>query len=156
MCTYMLFIKNGGKTLRQSVLLALIIAESFSVFAISFGPPSKVEDAFKLEFPTVEDVKWESSDNKFIAQFKEKHSLIRVFFDSLGNLLESEQEIPVEELPEKVILYIKTQDETAKILKAYKINKKEGRTKELYDVVAKVHYKKSTFTISKDGYLTSR
>jgi hypothetical protein len=155
MCKNTSFLKNGGKSLRLSFLVALILAESVNLFAITFGPPSKVESAFKEQFPAIEAVKWETSDNNFIAKFKEKNSIVKVFFDSLGNLLESEKEIPIDELPEKVVLYLKTQDDGVKIFKAYKIEKNE-RHQVLYDVVAKVHFKKSTFTISKDGYLTSR
>jgi hypothetical protein len=155
MCKNTSFLKNGGKSLRLSFLVALILAESVTSFAITFGPPSKVESAFKEQFPSIESVRWETSDNSFIAKFREKNSIVKVFFDSLGNFLESEKEIPIEDLPEKVVLYLKTQDEGAKIIKAYKIEK-NSRHQILYDVVARVQFKKSTFTISKDGYLTSR
>jgi hypothetical protein len=136
-----------------AVLVLFLSTEKTS--AISFDPPSKVETAFREQFPSINEVKWAKSDNTFVAEFKDNNYPVRVSYDTLGNFMESEKEIAIEDLPAKVLLYINTQDETAKILKAYRIEKK-GQRAELYDVVAKIHYKKSRITVSKDGYLTSR
>ena len=138
----------------KAVLIALLVVQKAD--AASFDPPpTKVETAFKEQYPSVDDVKWAKSDHTFIAQFKENNTLMKISFDTLGNVIESETEIEVADLPEKVVLYITTQDETAKIYKAYKIVKRD-RHKVMYDVVAKIHYKKTKITISNDGYLTSR
>ena len=122
--------------------------------AIIQDPPSKVEIAFKQQFPSVNDVKWAKNDNTFIAAFMDKDALVKVSFDPTGKFVESQKEIPVDQLPQRVLAYIMTQDETAKIIKIYKIEK-NSQPKELYDVVAKIHNKRSLITISKDGYLTS-
>jgi hypothetical protein len=153
----MLTLKPMTKSLPHHALLVLlfILIGNLSAFSIQLGPPSKVEAAFKEHFPDVNNVIWEQDDRCFIANYKEKNTIARVFFDSLGNILESEKEISIKDLPEKVILYIRTQDETAKIIKAYKIEKKDQRI-ELYDVVAKIQFKRTKITISRDGYLTSR
>jgi hypothetical protein len=150
--------KTGNKLfIRLTFLVAFIMLTAIEVFSLPTGPPAKVEEAFKQQFPSVSDVKWEQNERHFIANFKDQKTLMKVFFDSVGNKLESEKEIEIADLPEKVVLYLKTQDETAKIIKANRIDKTIGnRDIVLYDVVAKVHSKKSTYTISKDGYLTSR
>lgn len=138
----------------KAILIAFFLVQKADAASMD-PPPTKVETAFKEQFPSINDVKWAKGDNTFIAEFKENNSLMRVSFDTSGNVLESETEIDVKDLPEKVVLYVTTQDETAKILKAYKIVKTD-RHKVLYDVVAKIHYKKTKITISSDGYLTSR
>lgn len=138
----------------KAVLIIFLLMQKADA-AMMDPPPSKIETAFKEQYPSIHDVKWAKSDNTYIAQFKENASFVKVSFDTSGNVLESETEIPVEELPQKVVLYITTQDETAKIIKAYKIEKKD-RHKVVYDVVAKIHSKKTKITISSDGYLTSR
>lgn len=136
-----------------ALLTALFFAEK-TVAIAQQDPPSKVENAFKEQFPSIQDVRWAKNDNNYIAEFKDHNIPVKVLFDSSGNFVESEKEIEVSALPEKVVQYITTQDETAKIYKAYRIEK-NGQRKELYDVVAKIHYKKSRITISRDGYLTS-
>lgn len=138
--------------------ICAIVWTTFTLTAIAQvmvqDPPSIVESAFKTQYPSVHSVKWAKSDASYIAEFKEKDAHVKALYDSAGNFIESEQAIEVSELPENVVLYIMTQDETAKILKAYKIVR-AGQRKELYDVVAKIHYKKSRITVSRDGYLTS-
>lgn len=155
MCKLNFSMKTPTRLVVCSAVLSAFLIIQKSDAAVSDPPPTKIETAFKEQYPLVSDVKWAKSDHTFIAQFKENNSVMKVSFDTLGNMLESETEIDVKELPEKVVLYITTQDESAKIMKAYKIVKKD-RHKVLYDVVAKIHYKKTKITISNDGYLTSR
>jgi hypothetical protein len=150
-----MFLMNvSSKLTICSAALIFFLAPQRTI-AVTQDPPSKVEFAFKQQFPSINEVKWAKSDNTFVAEFKDKHTQVKASFDSSGNFVESEQEIDIAELPQKVVLYILTQDETAKIFKAYKIERAGGTQKVLYDVVARIHYKKSKITISKDGYLTS-
>jgi hypothetical protein len=117
-------------------------------------PPDSIELALKKMFPNATDLKWENKDAAYVASFQTENTKMKASFDTQGNLLEQECEIEVSSLPSTVRLFIETQDEGAKILKASKIE--QANNSVVYDVIIKSDNKKTKLTISKDGFLTSR
>lgn len=121
------------------------------------NPPTNIAQKFSERFPKADRIKWEKieEDKKpFIAQFTLDKVDMRAFFDKNGNLVEVEKAINPKELPERVLLSIRTQYPHEKIIRAYDIEKDQKN--HLYEVVLKTDLGKTSLVVSKDGYFTSR
>jgi hypothetical protein len=68
--------------------------------------PVDIKSKFESLYPQVKDVKWSQEEGSYEAEFKDKDAETSVVIDAKGNLLETEQEIPVTALPESVTQYI--------------------------------------------------
>lgn len=81
-----------------------------------------VREAFKKLYPAVANPEWEREGANYEANFEVKDIDHSVLFDDKGNLMESEQEISVQQLPvatrEYIALHYKDQkiDEASKII----------------------------------------
>jgi hypothetical protein len=88
--------------------------------------PEAVMTAFQKEFPAAKIAKWDREENNFEASFDNNKLDQSVVFDAQGNILETEVEIGINELPEKAKDYVtlnypgKKIKEVAKITDAQK------------------------------------
>jgi hypothetical protein len=64
--------------------------------------PAHVRAKFSSLYPEVKDVKWEKENGQYEAEMGQDKSEISVLFDANGNLLQTETEMPVTDLPQGV------------------------------------------------------
>lgn len=105
-----------------------ILIISGSLFANS-KPPKEVQNSFNERFPAVSNVKWAKENNdEWEANFILNGVKSSANFSEDGKWLESESEIPVSELPEKVISSISAGYNGYNITGAAKIENVKGET----------------------------
>jgi len=68
--------------------------------------PASVKSAFLKAHPDAKAVKWEKEGEHFEAEFKQGKTEQSVVLDAQGNILETETEIAVSELPKKASDYV--------------------------------------------------
>ncbi len=88
--------------------------------------PTTVKEGFKKNFPNSKAKEWEKEDGNFEAEFDVKKVETSALFDASGNLLQTEVEIPVKELPKAVIDYLSKNEAGKKIKEASKITDNKG------------------------------
>jgi hypothetical protein len=144
---------------RLKIIVFLLLA-SVTGIAQSLGPvnpPNTVQSAFSKKFPGADNIKWErypEEKKEFLADFIFDNIHLKAYFDKNGNWIETEKEIKTRDIPERVMLSIRTQYPHDKIIKAYEIEK-DGKVM-LYEIVLRTDEEKTSFVVSNDGYFTSR
>lgn len=83
--------------------------------------PQVVKDAFTSKFTTAEHSKWDKEGENYEVEFKEGNSEYSALYDVTGKLLELEQEIEINQLPESIAIYVAQHYPKAKINEAAKI-----------------------------------
>lgn len=102
---------------------ALLTLAPVAAFASTFKgtPPQAVLQAFQKAFPNAEDVEWEMEDNQYEAEFEQGDVEQSATFSAAGQLLETETEIAVGELPAAVRDYVAANFKGKKIKEAARI-----------------------------------
>lgn len=103
---------------------ALVTNVQAQKLSASKVPPS-VTNAFKKQHPDVKSVTWEAENGNFEANYKKNGGSYSEVFDKNGNLLETEVDIKVSELPTGVTAYVKSHYKSP-IKEASKITKSNG------------------------------
>ena len=88
--------------------------------------PVEVKTTFEKLYPNTKKIKWEKEQDHYEASFdlnKVDHS---VLFDAKGNVLETEIEIEMKDLPKGVLEYIKANYAGKKVKEAAKITDDKG------------------------------
>jgi len=70
--------------------------------------PIAVKNALYQKYPDAKEVKWEKENQYIEAEFDVKKTDVSVLFDNQGNIIETEQEIEINELPKGVVDYVKS------------------------------------------------
>jgi hypothetical protein len=70
--------------------------------------PIAVKNALHQKYPDAKEVKWEKENQYIEAEFDVKKVDVSVLFDDQGNIIETEQEIEINELPKGVVDYVKS------------------------------------------------
>lgn len=87
----------------KKMILTLVIAVStlstLSAFASEVKVNTKVLNAFKTEFATVNDVEWTVGENYFIASFNYNQKQVFAYYDEQGILLGLTRNISTADLP---------------------------------------------------------
>lgn len=114
----------------KKVLFILSTALSFSFAACSqkidaAKVPAVVKDSFTKQFAG-SSAKWEKEDGNYEAVFSYQGHEMSAVFGEKGNLLESETEIKVSELPPAAMAYIKINYKGFSIKEAAKITNSNG------------------------------
>ncbi len=111
--------------MKSKLLFTLAVAFfSFSAFAQDLKEsevPAPVKAAFAKLYPNVKDVDWEKENSNYEAEFEVNKTESSVVFDAKGNLLETEIEINVSELPKSASEYVAKKYPKYKIAEASKI-----------------------------------
>lgn len=88
--------------------------------------PVVVKDAFKKAYKDVKEIKWEKEGANFEAEFEVGEADQSVIFDATGQVIETEIEIKVDELPSSVKDYVAKNYKDTKIKEATKITDSKG------------------------------
>lgn len=114
------------RKLALMMVAAMITSLTFAQKLQEKDVPAQVKTAFQKQYPKASDVKWDKEGEKYEASFdlnKVDHS---VLFDAQGNLLETEVEIELSQLPKGVLDYIKANYKGQKVKEAAKITDAKG------------------------------
>lgn len=114
------------KKLAIMIAAGMITSFSFAQKLQDKDVPSEVRTAFHKAYPDTKEVKWDKEGEKYEASFdvnKVDHS---VLYDAKGNLLETEIEIELNQLPATISDYVKTHYTGQKIKEGAKITDVKG------------------------------
>lgn len=112
-------------------LALMMVAGLITSFAIAQklsdkDVPQSVKSAFQKAYPNAMEVKWDKEGNSYEAGFNFNKTDYSVLFDANGNILETEIEIEVSQLPKSVSEYVATHFHGEKIKDAAKITDAKG------------------------------
>lgn len=88
--------------------------------------PIKVKEGFYKKFPNFKAEKWEKEGANFEVEFDQTKTETSALFDASGNLLETEMEISVKELPKEALDYLAKNMPNKKIKETSKITDSKG------------------------------
>jgi hypothetical protein len=88
--------------------------------------PAAVKKTFTSHYATVKEAKWEKEGSNYEAEFDLNKVETSVLIDASGNLMETETEIVVNELPQPVSAYVTKNLSGQKIKEAAKIIDAKG------------------------------
>lgn len=132
------------KTIIVSVLIACT-----AVLNAQKQAPDAVKKSFAAKFPDVKKVKWEKEDNNWEASFEKDKKEYSALFSENGQWLETEMEIPVNELPQAVKDAINKRYPNVTITEAAIIEKADG--KKAYEAEIKHNGKKVDLILDEKG-----
>ncbi|MFN8390756.1 MAG: hypothetical protein U0136_10735 [Bdellovibrionota bacterium] len=107
--------------------------------------PSALEETFTVMYPDFQLLFWEKQGDNYSATFKSGKARGSMLFDYNANLLETESEIPVEDLPKAVSAAAQKQLQEQKIVGAGKIVDSHDRT------IFKVKSDTTGFVVDRQG-----
>jgi len=99
---------------------------SFSQTIKEKDVPTSVKNAFQQKYPQANVEKWEKEGANYEAEFDFNEVDQSVLIDVQGNIIETEIEIMLSELPKSVTEYIKTNHKGQTIKEATKISDSKG------------------------------
>lgn len=114
------------KKLALMMVAAMITSLTFAQKLQEKDVPSPVKTAFQKNFPKVKVEKWEMEGSNFEIEFELNKTEQSVLFDAQGNLLETEVEIELNQLPKGVLEYVKANYKGKKVKEAAKITDAKG------------------------------
>ena len=93
-----------------------LTAITIAMFFVTFGfaqkmhaknIPENVRLSFQKKYPTIKNAKWDREGDKYEASFDLNEKENAVLIDAKGNVLETEIEVELKQLPKSIIDYIK-------------------------------------------------
>lgn len=110
-----------------TVVVMLFATISFAQKMQEKNVPANVKSSFKKKYPTVKKVKWEKEEGKYEASFYVVKTDNSVLMDLQGNIIETEVEIELNQLPKSILDYVKLNYVGKKPLEAAKITGAKGK-----------------------------
>lgn len=105
---------------------SLITGSAFAQKLQDKDIPASVKSAFSKAHPDAKEVKWEKEGDNFEAEFEKGKTEQSVVINAQGNILETETEIAVSELPQKAKDYVNANYKGQTIKEAAKIVDAKG------------------------------
>ena len=96
------------KKIAATMLVMLFATLSFAQKMQKKNVPANVTSTFQKLYPTANKVKWDKEDEKYEASFDLNKTDNSVLMDAQGNVIESEVEIELNQLPKGILDYVKT------------------------------------------------
>jgi hypothetical protein len=129
----------------------LLISILFIVCScLGVKPPDSVQKAFDQKFPSALNVSWgKESSTEYEAEFTWNGNNVSANFSAYGSWLETETEIPVSQLPAKMVTFINNQYPGWQIVGADKIETPKKDT--FYEADIKSGNKKKVLELKEDG-----
>ena|SRR5437879_5595526 len=114
----------------MKTLVTFMIAMMIGSFAIAQkiqekNIPSSVKSSFQKQYPNTK-AKWSKEENNYEAEFNFDKEERSVLMDVSGNIIETEIEIKVSQLPKEITEYIKANYQGQTIKEAAKITDAKG------------------------------
>lgn len=113
------------KSIISTVVLAMLFLTACSQNAKKADVSAAVQTAFTTQFAGAK-ADWEEEDGNYEAEFEKDGKDMSAVFDKAGTLLETETEIPADQLPARALTYIKQHHADAKVKEAAKITDAKG------------------------------
>jgi hypothetical protein len=98
-----------------SALCTIFCCIAISGFSHNNTVNDKVLKAFKQTFPNAENVSWQSSEEKYVAQFRQNGIRTIVNYDFDGNILEATRYYTEENLPINIVWKLKKKYPSSKV-----------------------------------------
>lgn len=114
------------KRITVVITLLLLATVSFAQKMEGKDVPSAVKSAFQKHYSKAKEVKWDKEEENFEASFDLNKINNSVLFDAQGNIIETETEIGVNQLPKAILDYVATKHKGQKIKEAAKITDAKG------------------------------
>lgn len=114
------------KKLALLMVAAMITSLTFAQKIQEKDVPASVKASFKRNYPNIKAVKWDKEGEKFEASFDLNKIDNSVLFDAQGNILETEVEIELNQLPKEVLEYVKANYKGQNVKEAAKITDAKG------------------------------
>ena len=114
------------KKLALMTVAAMITSLTFAQKIQEKDVPAPVKATFKKQYPSIKEVKWDKEGEKFEASFDLNKVDNSVLFDAQGNILETEVEIELSQLPKGILEYVATNYKGQKVKEAAKITDAKG------------------------------
>jgi hypothetical protein len=141
--------------MKTNLILIVLSIFSFSLFAQNVDVPKKVQDKFMKLYPKTKEVKWSmESKNEFEAEFKEDSKSISVVINTEGELLETETQIDVKDLPNSVVPFVMENYKGYKITEAAMIIDDKGIL--TFEAEISKSKEKKDLSFDKDGKLIDK
>ncbi len=114
------------KKLAIMIVAGLVSTCTFAQKMQEKDVPASVKSTFKKDYPSIKEVKWEKEGDKYEASFDLNKIDNSVLFDASGNVIETEVEIELNQLPSGVMDYVKSHYGGQKVKEAAKITDTKG------------------------------
>lgn len=114
------------KKLTIMIVAGMITSCSFAQKMQDKDVPAAVKTTFQKAYPNTKEVKWDKEGEKYEASFDVNKIDNSVLLDANGNILETEVEIELSQLPGSVLEYVKTHYAGQKVKEAAKITDPKG------------------------------
>jgi hypothetical protein len=114
------------KKLALMTVAVMITSLTFAQKLKEKDVPTPVKTAFQKNFPQAKVEKWEKEGVNFEAEFELNKTEQSVVFDEKGNLLETEIEIELNQLPKGVLEYVIANYKGQNVKEAAKITDSKG------------------------------
>ncbi|MBK8736270.1 MAG: PepSY-like domain-containing protein [Saprospiraceae bacterium] len=114
------------KKLALMTVAAMITSLTFAQKLQEKDVPAPVKTAFQKNFPQAKVEKWEKEGVNFEAEFELNKSEQSVLFDAQGDIIETEIEIEISELPNGILDYVKKNYKGQSVKEAAKITDTKG------------------------------
>lgn len=112
---------------KLTFFLSVLLISSFSFAQKSKKKiPEIVKVTLKKKYPTVKDVKWDKENTNYEANFTVNKVDNSVLINEKGELLETEVNLNIQELPASVLVYISKNYKGEKVKEAAKIVNAKG------------------------------
>ena len=88
--------------------------------------PANIKSAFQKKYPSATSVKWDKEEEKYEASFNLNKTGHSVLMDAQANIIETEVEIELSQLPPGILDYVKKHYTGRKVKEAEKITDANG------------------------------
>jgi hypothetical protein len=121
--------------MRTSIITIFALLISAFAIAQDLDPkevPGIVKSTILIRFPDATNIKWEKEKDNYEASFTLNKKEQTALLDSSGNLLQTEMKITMDQLPNGILQYVKTNYRRKKVREISKITDPNG--KEFFEV----------------------